>query len=181
MNKKLIKTSKFLSYVLRHKPEAIGLELDTQGWVEVDTLIEAAQQHGTPLDLALIQAVVASNDKQRFAWSEDGQRIRANQGHSIKVDLGLAAQEPPELLFHGTASRFMQQIQRQGLRPSGRHHVHLSADQETAFKVGTRHGMPVVLRIAAGQMFADGCVFYLSENGIWLTDQVAPQYFSILK
>jgi putative RNA 2'-phosphotransferase len=180
MNKRLVKTSQFLSYVLRHKPYEIGLPLDEQGWALVDELINAAMKHGTKLDYELIKEVVATNDKKRFALSEDGKKIRANQGHSIKVDLGLEATVPPQFLFHGTATRFMKAINQQGLKPSGRHHVHLSSDYKTALKVGIRHGIPVVLRIEAEQMLSDGAKFYVSENGVWLTDKVEPKYFSIL-
>ncbi len=181
MNKKLVKTSKFLSYVLRHKPHEIDLTLDEQGWTSVDELIAAATKHGTKLDYELIQEVVASNDKKRFALSDDGKKIRANQGHSINVNLGLEATTPPQYLFHGTATRFMKTINQQGLMPSGRHHVHLSADYQTAIKVGMRHGVPVVLRIEAGQMHSDGTRFYVSENGVWLTDRVEPKYFSVME
>ena len=181
MNKRLVKTSKFLSYVLRHKPHKINLHLDEQGWASVDELIDAAQKYGKKLDHELIREVVAINDKKRFTLSEDGKKIRANQGHSIKVDLGLTATVPPQFLFHGTAERFMKSIAQMGLKPSGRHHVHLSADYDTAIKVGMRHGIPVVLRIEAEQMYYDGVKFYLSDNGVWLTDKVDPKYFSIVE
>ncbi|MCP4701172.1 MAG: RNA 2'-phosphotransferase [Gammaproteobacteria bacterium] len=180
MNQRLVKTSKFLSYVLRHKPHEIGLDLDGQGWASIDELINAAMKHGTKLDYELIKEVVATNDKKRFALSEDGKKIRANQGHSIKIELGLEAIVPPQFLFHGTATRFMKMIKQQGLKPCGRHHVHLSADYKTAIKVGMRHGIPVVLRIEAEQMYSDGAKFYVSENGVWLTDRVEPKYFSIV-
>jgi len=180
MNKKLVKTSKFLSYVLRHKPSEIGLYLDRHGWASVDELINAAMKHGTKLDHELIKEVVTTNDKKRFALSGDGKKIRANQGHSIKVDLGLEATAPPQFLFHGTATRFMKTINRQGLKPSGRHHIHLSTDYRTAVDVGMRHGIPVVLRIEAKKMYSDGAKFYLSENGVWLTDKVEPKYFSVV-
>ena len=177
MNRTLIKKSKFLSYVLRHKPYKIGLHLDEQGWASLDELIEAAIKHGTKLDPVQIKEVVVTNDKKRFALSEDGQKIRANQGHSIKVNLGLEVTMPPKFLFHGTATKFMKNINQQGLKPSGRHHVHLSSDYNTAVKVGERHGISVVLRIKAGQMFFDGEKLYVSENGVWLTDKVEPKYF----
>lgn len=181
MNKRLVKTSKFLSYVLRHKPHEIGLHLNEQGWVSVDKLIQAANRHGTKLDYELIKEIVATNDKKRFALSEDGKKIRANQGHSIEVDLGLETTVPPKFLFHGTATRFMKKINQQGLKPSGRHHVHLSADYKTAVKVGMRHGTPVVLRIEAEQMYSEGAKFYVTQNGVWLTDKVDPKYFLILE
>ncbi|MDH5179908.1 MAG: RNA 2'-phosphotransferase [Gammaproteobacteria bacterium] len=173
------KISKFLSYILRHHPQDIGLHPDEQGWVAVDELIQAVNAHGKHLDLDLLQQVVAGNDKQRFAFSPDGLRIRANQGHSIRIELGLEPAVPPPYLYHGTATRFMQSINKHGLTPGSRHHVHLSADHITAKQVGTRHGMPVVLLVDAGRMHQDGNVFYLSANGVWLTDKVAPTYFSI--
>ena len=179
MRSALTKTSKFLSFVLRHNPQAIGLQLDEQGWASVDELIAAATERGTKLSREMIRDVVATNDKKRFALSEDGSRIRANQGHSVKVDLGLEPVTPPEFLFHGTATRFMTSIRTQGLKPSGRHHVHLSPDRETALKVGSRHGVPVILRVEAGRMHAEGAVFYRSENGVWLTDRVKPCFFTI--
>lgn len=181
MEQKLVKTSKFLSLVLRHRPHAIGLRLDGQGWARVDELINAARKHGKNLNYDLINKVVATNDKKRFTLSEDGKKIRANQGHSIKVDLGLKPAKPPQHLFHGTASKFMKSIDRKGLVPSGRHHVHLSTDYKTAKKVGMRHGTPVVLRIDAQQMYSDGALFYVSDNGVWLTDAVEPKYFSTMK
>ena len=172
----LVRLSRFLSRVLRHDPASIGLTLDAQGWAEVDALLAGAQRAGVPLTRELLQQVVAENDKQRYALSDDGARIRARQGHSIPVDLGLAAVEPPDRLYHGTADRFVAAIRRDGLLPRKRNHVHLSPDEATATRVGARHGRPVVLTIAAGQMYRDGHAFYLAENGVWLTDRVPPKY-----
>lgn len=168
----LVGTSKFLSFVLRHKPEEIGLELDQNGWADVGALIERAGAHGHRLTRELLELVVADNDKKRFAFSEDGQRIRASQGHSVGIDLGLPPVEPPRELFHGTASRFIDSIRAKGLRAGERQHVHLSPDVPTAVKVGQRHGKPVVLRVRAGMMWDAGHKFYLSANGVWLTDEV---------
>lgn len=179
MKKEHIKISKFLSLVLRHKPEAIGLELDEKGWAAVDDIIRLAAAKGTTLDRGSIEAVVETNDKKRFSLSPDGVRIRANQGHSVDVDLDLSPAKPPMVLFHGTATRFLESILSQGLHPSGRHHVHLSSDRETAIKVGKRHGKPVILKIDAGAMNSDGHVFYLSENGVWLTNHVPVQYIDV--
>ena len=179
MDDRVVRTSKFMSYVLRHRPQAIGLHLDEQGWAMVDELIETAVSHGKTIDRAIIEEVVAKNDKKRFAFSADGTKIRASQGHSIPIDLGLTAVNPPRILFHGTAAKFMESIRQQGLEPRRRHHVHLSADYETAVKVGSRHGTPVVLQIDAARMVADGFDFYLSENGVWLTDIVVPEYFTV--
>ncbi len=161
-----------MSLVLRHKPSTVGLTLDAGGWTQVDELLAAAQKDGVPLDKDVLRQVIEQNDKQRFLLSEDGLRIRANQGHSIPVDLGLEPLIPPELLFHGTATRFFKSIRKQGLLPKGRHQVHLSPDEPTAIKVGQRHGKPIVLTVRAGQMYERGFKFYRSANGVWLTDKV---------
>lgn len=168
------KTSKFLSYVLRHKPGAIGLTLDDQGWASIDELIDKANQSGevTSLDRDLIQTVVETNDKKRFVISNDGQRIRAAQGHSIDVDLQLKPVEPPEFLYHGTATRFLDSILKEGLKPQQRQYVHLSKDIETATKVGQRYGKPVVLTIKSLLMYEQGFKFHLAENGVWLTERI---------
>jgi len=171
--------SKFLSLVLRHAPETIGLGLDEQGWASVEELIEACNRSGTPLTREELEHVVATSDKKRFAFSEDGLRIRANQGHSIKVDLGFEPREPPEVLYHGTARRVLESILKEGLIKGARHHVHLSSDAATAAKVGSRHGKPVVLVVKSGQMHVDGYAFYLSQNGVWLTDHVPSEYLVI--
>ncbi len=176
MPDELTRTSKFLSFVLRHKPEAIGLTLDANGWADVEELIRRANETGEPLTRELLERVVADNDKQRFILSEDGTRIRANQGHSVAIDLALTPVEPPDVLFHGTATRFLDSIRTHGLRPGGRQHVHLSADESTATKVGQRHGKPVVLRVRAGAMWAVGHAFFLSANGVWLTDCVPTEF-----
>lgn len=177
-HKPIIDASKQLSYVLRHRPDSIGIELDAQGWVAVDALLAALAAHGKPIDRALLERVVAENDKRRFALSPDGARIRASQGHSVAVDLDLPVSAPPAVLYHGTASRFMKAIDVEGLRAGARRHVHLSSDVETARRVGARHGVPVVLRVDAARMAADGIDFYLSDNGVWLTAAVAPRYLS---
>lgn len=172
----LVKLSKFLSLVLRHKPEEIGLTLDDHGWAEVAELLRLANLHGSRLTRPLLEQVVAENSKQRFAISSDGERIRANQGHSIDVDLQLPASDPPELLYHGTASRFLESIRAQGLHSANRQHVHLSPDVPTAINVGQRHGQPVVLTVRALAMAAAGHRFYLSANGVWLTERVPIEY-----
>jgi len=173
MGELLIKQSKFLSYVLRHKPEAINLALDPEGWALVDELIEKAD---IKIDRDTIEVIVAENDKKRFALSEDGLYIRANQGHSISVDLGLSAIKPPDILYHGTATRFLESIKQQGLLPQNRQHVHLSDNIETATIVGARHGKPVILKINTLAMQQDGNLFYQSKNLVWLTDCVQPIY-----
>ncbi|QDV38199.1 RNA 2'-phosphotransferase [Tautonia plasticadhaerens] len=174
--KSIVRVSKFLSLVLRHRPESIGLTLDEGGWASVEDLIARAGRHGTRLSRELIAEVVASNDTQRFRLSEYGSRIRASQGHSISVELGLEPVEPPGVLDHGTATRFLDSILRDGLRPSGRQHVHLSGDVPTAEAVGRRHGRPVVLEVASGRMVEDGFPFFRSDNGVWLTARVPPGY-----
>jgi putative RNA 2'-phosphotransferase len=176
MNKSVVKISKFLSLVLRHQPEKIGLSLDESGWASVERLMEASRKHGVEFTLEELHNIVANNDKKRFSLSEDGLWIRANQGHSIEVDLGYSPVAPPEILYHGTAERFLASIKQQGLIKGKRHHVHLSADTVTAAKVGQRHGKPIVLRVEAGRMRADGFAFYLSANGVWLTEGVPVQY-----
>ena len=172
----IVKTSKFLSLILRHQPERIGLTLDANGWADVEELMRLSNQKGTFLTRALLEQVVAENDKKRFAFSEDGRRIRASQGHSIEVDLALPPAEPPVLLYHGTASRFVDSIRAEGLHSASRQHVHLSLDVDTATKIGSRHGSPVILTVRAQEMFRAGHAFYLSANGVWLTEQVPAAY-----
>ena len=176
MSRELTRISKFLSMVLRHRPQKIGIELDAHGWVEIDRLLAACKAHGRSISRDLLDEVVLTNSKKRFAVSDDGRRIRANQGHSVKVELGYEALQPPPTLYHGTASRFLAAIRREGLKKMKRHHVHLSADLDTAAKVGARHGKLVILTIHSGKMYEDGHLFYCSENGVWLVDSVAPGY-----
>ncbi|MGK5026112.1 RNA 2'-phosphotransferase [Janthinobacterium sp. RB2R34] len=175
----MIKTSKFLSLVLRHAPETIGLTLDANGWADVDQLLAQAASYGTAISRAQLDAVVANDSKTRYAFSSDGLRIRANQGHSLAaVDISLPPAIPPALLFHGTASRFVDAIREQGLRPGSRNHVHLSATADTAVNVGSRHGKPVVLAVDTAAMQAQGRVFYVSANGVWLTDAVPAAFIT---
>ena len=171
-----VQTSKFLSYVLRHRPDSIGITLDENGWVEIDELLAAAQRHRKELSRARLERVVATNDKKRFTISADGERIRANQGHSVSVDLDLTPAVPPELLYHGTVERFLDSIRTQGLIRGSRHHVHLSPDEKTARRVGSRRGKPVILIVEAARMCEAGHVFYRSENNVWLTDKVPPEF-----
>lgn len=180
MDRQLLKISKYLSLILRHRPDKIGLTLDAQGWADVDELLLKANQHGMAVTRPLLDEVVEHNDKQRFAFNVDGTRIRANQGHSIKIDLGLEPIAPPARLYHGTAARFLDSIQQQGLLRGKRDFVHLSPDEATARKVGARHGEPVVLTVDAGQMQADGFTFYRAANGVWLTLYVPREYLEAL-
>lgn len=170
-----VSASRFLSLILRHRPDLIGLSLDGAGWADIAELIRLSQTH-RPLTRPLIEAAVASSDKQRFAISNDGLRIRANQGHSIEVDLALERVAPPARLYHGTATRFVEAIRREGLLRRDRHHVHLSADIDTARRVGARHGKPVVLTILATEMAAAGHAFRRSANGVWLADAVPADF-----
>ena len=170
------KVSKFLSYVLRHRPDEIGLTLDANGWALIADLIERSKAASIVLSEDLIREIVLSSDKQRFALSRDGKRIRANQGHSVEVDLALEPKRPPEILFHGTAARFLRSIRQEGLKSMARQHVHLSSDEASAMKVGRRYGTPVVLKIRAGEMWRAGQPFFLSANGVWLTERVEPGF-----
>ncbi|MFC7216616.1 RNA 2'-phosphotransferase [Streptomyces polyrhachis] len=176
--KKLIRTSKRLSHCLRHDPGRYGLRLDEAGWVAVDELLAALARHDAGVTRAELEAVVAGNDKRRFAFSDDGRLIRASQGHSIPVDLGYEAAVPPPVLYHGTVSAALGAIRSEGLRPMRRHAVHLSAEVETARRVGARRGRPVVLRVAAGELHAAGREFRRSANGVWLVDAVPPEYLA---
>ncbi|WP_344358564.1 RNA 2'-phosphotransferase [Streptomyces gobitricini] len=169
-----VRVSKYLARHLRHQPERIGLVLDAHGWVPIDDLLRAAAGHGVRITRAELEHVVAVNDKRRFAI--DGDRIRASQGHTVAVDLDLPTAEPPTYLYHGTVARSLPAIRAEGLRPMARHHVHLSADRETATRVGARRGRPVVLPVDAGAMRRDGHVFHVSANGVWLTAAVPPAY-----
>ncbi|MEJ3655331.1 RNA 2'-phosphotransferase [Actinomycetes bacterium KLBMP 9759] len=175
-DKTLVSISKRLSLHLRHAPEKIGITLDPAGWVRIDALLAALAAHGSRISRADLDAVVAGNDKQRFVI--DGDRIRANQGHSVAIELDLLPREPPPVLYHGTVGRFLDAIHREGLRPMARHDVHLSASVETAQRVGARRGKPVVLRVDAAAMHRDGHEFRVSANGVWLTSAVPPRYLS---
>lgn len=167
--------SRYIALILRHHPEAAGVSLDAHGWADIDALIAGVGKR-YPLDRAMLEEIVQTDDKQRYAISEDGKRIRANQGHSIAVDVGLERVSPPETLWHGTGSRFSASIDAQGLTRQSRLYVHLSTDAQTAQKVGARHGKPVVYRVAAGQMARDGFAFFRSANGVFMTEHVPVKY-----
>lgn len=178
-NKRQITVSKFMSKYLRHEPEALGLTLEPGGWVAIEDLLTGAARIGFPITREELNQVVADSDKQRFAFDESGAKIRANQGHSTEVDLQLKEAAPPEQLFHGTVGKFLDAILAEGLKKMDRHDVHLSKDVQTATKVGERRGKPVILVIDSARMAADGFKFRLSENGVWLTDHVPPQYLRL--
>ncbi|MFD4745226.1 RNA 2'-phosphotransferase [Streptomyces rubiginosohelvolus] len=175
--RRTVKVSKYLSKHLRHQPERIGITLDENGWVGVETLLSAAALHGFAISRAELDHVVTVNDKRRF--TVDGDRIRANQGHTVAVDLDLPPAEPPASLYHGTVARVMDAIRAEGLRPMTRHHVHLSPDRETATRVGARRGRPLVLTVDAGAMHRAGHVFRVSANGVWLADAVPPEFLRL--
>ena len=171
----LKETSKFISLILRHKPEAIGITLDEHGWANVDELI-AGIAKTQPIDMTMLEQIVAEDEKQRYSFNEDKTLIRANQGHSIPVDVELEEKEPPEILYHGTGAKYVSSIDEQGLMPKSRLYVHLSSDEDTAKKVGQRHGKPVIYVVKSGKMFCDGYKFYKSVNGVWLTMEVPLSY-----
>jgi putative RNA 2'-phosphotransferase len=175
-----LKLSKFISYILRHKPDSIGLTLDSQGWALIDELIDKSNASGTVFGRVDLLKMVDGNDKKRFSVSNDGQCIRAAQGHSVRVELGLTPQEPPPVLYHGTATRFVSSILAEGLKPQSRQQVHLSADATTAHRVGKRHGKPAILTVEAVLMHAEGFKFFLADNGVWLTDHVPPAFLRLM-
>jgi putative RNA 2'-phosphotransferase len=168
--------SKLLSFILRHHPEHIGLQLDQQGWASVEDLLARLNASGTVIDMITLEEIVATNSKKRFAFNEDKTQIRASQGHSIGIDLQLQPAEPPAILYHGTAEINLESILAQGLKKQSRQHVHLSDNLQTAKTVGSRHGKPVVLLISAKQMAEEGHLFYVSDNGVWLTEEVPGRF-----
>ena len=169
---------KFLSLVLRHEPSKIGIQLDDNGWADVEELISKCGKHRVSFTKKELDEIVETNNKKRYAYSEDGTKIRANQGHSITVDLEFISVEPPQFLYHGTADRFLNSIEVEGIKKMSRQHVHLSQDKETAINVGSRHGRVVVLTILAHKMYEEGVAFFQSANGVWLTDYIDPKYIS---
>lgn len=178
-NVDLIKTSRFISLILRHKPETIGITLDEHGWANVEELI-AGISKTQYIDMAMLEKIVATDNKQRYSFNEDKTLIRANQGHSIPVDVELPKKEPPAILYHGTGEKYVKSIDEQGLIPKNRLYVHLSGDEATAKSVGSRHGKPVIYEIYTGEMHSAGYVFYQSVNGVWLTKNVPVKYMKKL-
>ena len=179
IDKRRVRISKYLSLYLRHRPGDLGLTLQPGGWVVVEALLQESAARGFAISREELEQVVAESDKQRFALSEDGSRIRANQGHSVSVDLELEPLEPPPTLYHGTGHRAVSAIQTDGLRKMSRHHVHLSVDPDTARKVGARHGRPVIFEVDAARMAQDGHTFFRSANGVWLVDRVPGEYLTL--
>ena len=172
----LQKVGRFISLILRHKPETIGITLDEHGWANVDELISGIAKKYLGFSKEILEEIVRTDNKQRYSFNADKTKIRANQGHSINVDVELEEKEPPEYLYHGTGKKYFSSIMEQGLLPKSRLYVHLSADVETAKVVGHRHGSEVVFRVDTGRMFRDGYKFYLSVNGVWLTKEVPVRY-----
>ena len=179
MQQQLKHISKLMSLVLRHKPEAIGLHLNENGWANVQELIQKINDNGNDINFDIINTVVDTNDKKRFSFNDDKTMIRANQGHSLEVELNLKAVVPPDILYHGTAERFVTSILTEGLKKQQRQHVHLSEQIVTAKAVGSRHGKPVILTIDTKAMVDNGVIFYLSDNGVWLVDSVPVQYITV--
>ena len=168
--------SRFIALILRHKPEAVGITLDEQGWASVSELLSGINASGNEIDMQMLEEIVAEDEKQRYSFNADKTKIRANQGHSVNVDVELKKAEPPEILFHGTGEKFVSSIKSEGLKPKSRLYVHLSKDRGTAVKVGSRHGKPVVFEVNSGEMSRNGFEFFLSENGVWLTKIVPAEY-----
>ena len=176
--KEEIKHGRFLSMVLRHRPEVLDIQLDAQGWADIKDLLAKLKDYGRSISRADLDQIVENNNKKRYVISDDGKRIRASQGHSIDIELEYAPMEPPEMLYHGTADRFLQSIFKTGLNKRKRHHVHLSADLDTASQVGKRHGKLVILKVAAAEMHKAGHTFYCTPNGVWLTESVPIEFLS---
>lgn len=176
-----IKLGRFLSLVLRHNPGAAGISLDGHGWADVEELLEGVGRTGRQIDRETLERIVRENSKQRYSFNDGHTKIRANQGHSLQVDVELREAPPPRYLYHGTAERFLPAIEAEGIKRMNRQHVHLSGDRRTAAAVGRRHGVPVVLRIDAGAMARNGAPFYRSENGVWLCPYVPPEYFCVVE
>lgn len=177
---KLDKVSRLLSLVLRHDPVKIGLVLDANGWADVDQLLRQLALRKMPITRDDLQTIVDTNDKKRFAFNPEGTKLRASQGHSVSVELGIAASVPPNTLYHGTATKFLVPIRKEGLIKRTRQHVHLSEHADTAAKVGSRHGRSVVFWVDAKAMQEAGHAFFCSENGVWLTDHVPAQYLKLI-
>jgi putative RNA 2'-phosphotransferase len=178
-NSRLVKISKYLSKHLRHRPDRIGIQLAPGGWVPVSELLDACQKYNFPVQLAELEKVVAENDKQRFSFDSTGTLIRANQGHSIEIDLQLEAVIPPDILYHGTSIGAVDSILKEGISKMSRNHVHLSIDIQTARKVGSRHGIPAICTVDTAAMYSDSYTFYCSDNGVWLVDSVPQKYLKI--
>ncbi len=179
-SRNLVNLSKFLSLILRHKPQTVGIELDKQGWTNVHDLISKLNRSGKNIDFKTLEIIVETDNKKRYEFNPDKTKIRASQGHSVNVDLGYTPQAPPEFLYHGTADKFVGSILEKGIQKRNRHHVHLSLDIETAKNVGKRHGMPSIFKIFSQKMHKDGYVFFKSTNGVWLTEEVPVNYMILL-
>lgn len=176
MAKDLVKLGRFISLVLRHSPETIGLELDKNGWADVESLLSGMNKKGRRIDFGTLNEIVETNNKKRYEFSKDLKKIRACQGHSIDVDLELRPEQPPEFLYHGTAVRNLDIIKKEGLKRIERQHVHLSEDRDTAYNVGRRHGKPFIIKVLSGDMYRNGKKFYISKNKVWLSEDIESRY-----
>ena len=177
----LVNLSRYISFILRHRPDTIGLSLDKHGYIDVQDLINGINKNSVfNIDLDILKFIVETDNKKRYSFSEDGTKIRANQGHSVKVDLGLKEVKPPSILYHGTGEKYLDSILKEGLKSKSRMYVHLSSDVDTAISVGKRHGEPIILNIDTNKMLEDGHKFYLSENGIFLTESVPVEYLNVV-
>ncbi|GAA0137061.1 RNA 2'-phosphotransferase [Paenibacillus sp. YSY-4.3] len=174
-----VELGRFLSLILRHNPGAVGIKLDANGWADVKELLAGLHRAGRAVNMATLERIVRENSKQRYSFNEDHSKIRANQGHSLAVDVELKVETPPEYLYHGTAALSVDSIRKQGITKQSRQHVHLTEERETATRVGGRHGKPVVLTVRAGAMHRDGFIFYRSENQVWLCDHVPWEYINV--
>lgn len=176
----LVNLSRYISFILRHRPDTIGLSLDKHGYIDVQDLINGIKENNDfYIDLDILKFIVETDNKKRYSFSEDGTKIRANQGHSVKVDLGLKEVKPPSILYHGTGEKYLESILKEGLKSKSRMYVHLFSDIDTAISVGKRHGEPIVLGIDAERMYKDEYKFYLSENGIFLAESVPVKYINV--
>ncbi|AKP44796.1 TPA: RNA 2'-phosphotransferase [Clostridioides difficile] len=175
------KLSIFISLILRHKPETIGIKLDDYGYADVNELIEKINNTGRNINIEILEQIVKEDNKQRYSFNDDRSKIRANQGHSINVNVELRELEPPKYLYHGTATRFLDNIKNEGIIKQSRLYVHLSRDIDIAVKVGKRHGTPVILKINTGKMYENGYKFYLSENNVWLCEYIPFKYVEIFE
>ena len=176
MSERLVKLGRFISLILRHSPETIGIKLDENGWADVEELITLMNKNRRKIDIDTLKEIVETNNKKRYEFSDDFKKIRACQGHSINVDVELEQAVPPEFLYHGTAVQNIESIKKDGIKKASRQHVHLSSDYNTAYNVGKRHGKPYIIKVSSGKMVKDGKKFYISKNEVWLSDDIEPEY-----
>ena len=176
MSERLVKLGRFISLILRHSPETIGIKLDENGWGDVEELITLMNKNRRKIDIDTLKEIVETNNKKRYEFSDNFKKIRACQGHSINVDVELEQAVPPEFLYHGTAVKNIESIKKDGIKKASRQHVHLSSDYNTAYNVGKRHGKPYIIKVLSGKMGEDGKKFYISKNEVWLSDDIETEY-----